>query len=213
MQTLSRREKEKESRKMEIVNAAEKVFGQRGFDSASMDEIAKEAQFAKRTIYQYFVSKEDLFFAVVLRGFNLQFRYLGDAIEKGDTGLGKLRLAASAYYQFCLDFPNLFRLMSYAGHVMEGAGASPNSSVLAGLGQGVFKEYAKVIEAGKADGSIRADVDSLMGACSVAFVLTGFFRMLSEAGPAFTKSRGLDQEEFVRFTLSLLGDALRPEKG
>ncbi|WP_369693305.1 helix-turn-helix domain-containing protein [Acetobacterium wieringae] len=33
---------------------AEKIFGQNGFESASMDEIALEAQFTKRTLYQYF---------------------------------------------------------------------------------------------------------------------------------------------------------------
>lgn len=208
MQNRSRQEKEKETRRAEIVAAAEKVFCRKGFENASMEEIAREAEFTKRTIYQYFVNKEDLFCAVVLRGFNLQHDYLMGAIAKGQTGFEKLSLAAAAYHQFCTNFPDLFRLMNHAGHVVGQSEPSQSGAELRNLGPGMFKEYAKVIEAGKADGSIRADVDALMGACSVAFVLTGFFRMLSEAGPSFTKSRGLDQDEFVRFTLSLLGDAL-----
>lgn len=210
MQNISRREKEKESRKAEIVEAAQKVFCAKGFDNASMDEIAREAQFAKRTIYQYFVSKDDLLFAVAVKGFRTQFEYLEGAISQGGTGLEQLRRAASAYHRFCRDFPGLFRLMSYAGHVPNQSEAAPSRQELIGMGQPMFREFAAVVQAGKEDGSIRGDVDPLMGACSVAFVLTGFFRMLAEAGESFTTARGLDQDEFVEFTLRLLGDALGP---
>ncbi len=68
MDQLSRREREKQQRESEIVSAAERVFYLKGYNDASMDEIAREAEFAKGTIYQYFTGKEDLYFAVTLKG-------------------------------------------------------------------------------------------------------------------------------------------------
>lgn len=51
MENLTRREREKLIREEEILSAAEKIFCEKGYDSASMDEIAIVAQFTKRTIY------------------------------------------------------------------------------------------------------------------------------------------------------------------
>ncbi|MGE5552056.1 MAG: hypothetical protein ACM3ZC_16215, partial [Bacteroidota bacterium] len=48
---------------------------------------------------------------------------------------------------------------------------------------------------------------------SKTFVLIGFFRMLAEAGAEFTGLLSLEQQDFVRFTLDLLDDTLRPRWG
>ena len=47
-----------------ILAAAKKVFAQRGFAGATISEIALQAEIGKGTVYEYFKSKEDLFFAV-----------------------------------------------------------------------------------------------------------------------------------------------------
>lgn len=50
-----------------ILDAAERVFLERGFQSASLDEIAAEAPVSKPTIYAHFPGKEALFAEVVVR--------------------------------------------------------------------------------------------------------------------------------------------------
>ncbi len=50
-----------------ILDAAERVFLERGFQSASIDEIAARAPASKPTIYGHFAGKEALFAAVVAR--------------------------------------------------------------------------------------------------------------------------------------------------
>jgi AcrR family transcriptional regulator len=52
-------------RRGEILTAARSVFAERGYASATLDEIAARADFAKGTIYNYFKSKEEIFFEVV----------------------------------------------------------------------------------------------------------------------------------------------------
>jgi TetR/AcrR family transcriptional regulator, regulator of autoinduction and epiphytic fitness len=53
-----------EARRVAILDAALRVFGQYGFRRTSMDDIAREAQIGKGTIYLSFASKEEVFRAL-----------------------------------------------------------------------------------------------------------------------------------------------------
>lgn len=64
---LSKREANKLRKREIIIDTAEKLFLQKDFDTTSMNDISKESHHTKRTIYQYFTSKEDLFYAVALK--------------------------------------------------------------------------------------------------------------------------------------------------
>jgi AcrR family transcriptional regulator len=50
-----------------IVNAAQRLFLQRGFGAVSMDELAEAAGVARRTLYNQFASKEEIFREMLLR--------------------------------------------------------------------------------------------------------------------------------------------------
>ena len=53
--------KERELRKQNILDSALSVFKNKGFEGSTMDEIAKDADFGKATLYYYFNSKEEIF--------------------------------------------------------------------------------------------------------------------------------------------------------
>ena len=64
MQT--RRQRERERHRTEILDAARRVFCERGYERTTMADIADEAEFAVGTLYRFFRSKEALFEALVL---------------------------------------------------------------------------------------------------------------------------------------------------
>lgn len=53
-----------EARKEQILRAAEKVFARKGFQEATIAEIAKLAKISEASIYEYFTTKEGLLFAI-----------------------------------------------------------------------------------------------------------------------------------------------------
>ena len=57
---LGRREREKLAHRREILKAAERVFAEKGFDLATVEEIAKAAEFSVGAIYKFFDNKEAL---------------------------------------------------------------------------------------------------------------------------------------------------------
>ncbi len=60
----SKREELRVERRQAILNAAMKVFAQRGYAAATIREIAREADIAQGTIYLYFPSKREILLAV-----------------------------------------------------------------------------------------------------------------------------------------------------
>ena len=61
---MTKRNKQKNARKNQIIEAASVVFAQKGFARTTIAEVATRAGIGKGTVYEYFKSKEDLYFAV-----------------------------------------------------------------------------------------------------------------------------------------------------
>lgn len=65
VQTLSRRDKERLARSRAILDAALDTFAEKGYDGATLDELAERAEFGKGTLYNYFPGgKEEILFAL-----------------------------------------------------------------------------------------------------------------------------------------------------
>ena len=83
--TQSRKRREREARREAILEAAEKVFSDKGFHGATLDTIAHEAELAKGTLYNYYEDKQNLFLSLVRRGHDLFDQVLKDTIAESDN--------------------------------------------------------------------------------------------------------------------------------
>ena len=73
-----RKQREKERRRQEILTAAREVFSVKGFNSATMEEIASKAELSPGTLYLYFKNKEELHTSLSID----ILAHLGSEIEK-----------------------------------------------------------------------------------------------------------------------------------
>ncbi len=58
MSTADRREREKEKRRNDIIDVAEKLIFSKGYENVTMDDIARETELARGTLYLYFKNKD-----------------------------------------------------------------------------------------------------------------------------------------------------------
>src|SRR5712692_10557179 len=63
METVGRRERKKQQTRQLLADTARRLFAQRGFEAVSVAEVAREADVAEATVFNYFPSKEDLVFS------------------------------------------------------------------------------------------------------------------------------------------------------
>ncbi len=73
----TRRDEQRERTRAELLDAAASVFAARGFNGASVDQVAEAAGFTKGAVYSNFDSKEELFVALL----DLQLDRTLDALE------------------------------------------------------------------------------------------------------------------------------------
>lgn len=65
--TSTRREREREAHRQQIMDVAEEIFGARGYADVTIEDIATKAGFSVGSIYNFFGGKQDLFDQVMLR--------------------------------------------------------------------------------------------------------------------------------------------------
>lgn len=210
MKELSRRDREQQEREALIISKAEELFCEYGFDNVSMDTIARETEFTKRTVYRYFNSKEDLFFATALKGHQYLFEMLEEAVKKGGTGFEKIRNSYYAYYEFITKYPKLAQLVNKRRYTSDDAGLdSPFYKKFNELDRNLFEGLRQTYLKGKEDGSIRSDIDIDKLAFSTIYVAVGFFQLLSFSGDTYTNHYGFEKDEFVRFTIERMLDSIK----
>jgi TetR/AcrR family transcriptional regulator of autoinduction and epiphytic fitness len=83
-----------------IVQAAEHLFLKHGFDGVSMDQLAAEAGVARRTLYNQFKSKEEIFREMLLHLSNRIGHFLPPGIESHDDVEQALHRIANAILTF-----------------------------------------------------------------------------------------------------------------
>lgn len=113
MPIKSRKEREKEQRRKDIIDAAEKLFFEKGYDDVSMNDIAKDVELSKATLYLYFENKEELFFAIVLRGTRILNTMIKEAVKKVENGIEKVISFRMAYHEFTKNYPDYIHIYNY----------------------------------------------------------------------------------------------------
>lgn len=105
--------RKKEKRRNEIINAGETLFFSKGYENVSLDEIARKVDLGRSTLYLYFENKEELFFAIVLRGTVILYSLIEKETQKAETGVEKLAAFRKAYYEFAKTYPDYLKSYNY----------------------------------------------------------------------------------------------------
>ncbi|MFO7864627.1 MAG: TetR/AcrR family transcriptional regulator [Salinivirgaceae bacterium] len=101
----------KEKRYEHIIDAAQSILVQKGYDNTTFGDIAKAANYNKRTLYIYFSGKDDIFAAVVLRILTKLEHHLLKKINENDNGFDTLINLTSAYFSFFFINKNFYNLL------------------------------------------------------------------------------------------------------
>ena len=109
--TSPRRRLSSEQRRRTITDAALKLFAERGYEAASMDDIATEAGITVAVIYSHFKSKEKLHSAVLSEQWQNVIMAQGQAAFDIPPGRDRLRAAYEAFFAWLQAHPLAWRLV------------------------------------------------------------------------------------------------------
>src|ERR1700733_12831249 len=101
-----RREEEKERRRAEILDAAETLYSQKGWDAVTVDQVARSARLSRALVYVYFRDKEELLFAIGERAMRLLRDRFIEAAASNALGLDQVEAIGQAYMAYAHEFPH-----------------------------------------------------------------------------------------------------------
>ncbi len=157
MGTKERREREREGRKLAILEAAKVVFFSKGFQSATMDQIAQEAELSKGTVYAYFANKEDLYVTILLEGLGLLYERFQRSVDGKSDWEAKLRSIGWAYYEFFRENRSFYNILFLMQHGEITSRVSEEVSVACfEKGLACLKVLSKAVEQGIQEGKAQA---------------------------------------------------------
>lgn len=201
MGTAERRQRERSRREKEIIEAARDLFFEKGFDSTSVDEIAGRLELSKGTIYLYFGSKEELYFAVAKEGLGIARDLFRDALSGPGTGLKKLEAIGRSYIRFWSSQPEYRRLFHDTRLRTPPECSGPQGQEFARIGAETFGMMVEAIREGMRDGSIRPDTSPEKFAFLASSAVDGILDRYERRGG---KVIGPEREEALEYAFELL---------
>ncbi|MBU2521304.1 MAG: TetR/AcrR family transcriptional regulator [Proteobacteria bacterium] len=112
-----RKERERGRRRQQIMIAAKRVFSLKGFNKATMEDIANEAELSPGTLYLYFKNKDELCVSLslrILQYLNIKLKHVGSEKDlEPEQKIDALKEAMYDVYEFDpLILINMFHLQS-----------------------------------------------------------------------------------------------------
>jgi AcrR family transcriptional regulator len=178
-----RRSEEKERRRGEILDAADSLYAEKGWESVTVDQVARGARLSRALVYVYFKDKEELLFAVGERAMRLLRDRFIAASAAHIPGMEKIEAIGRAYMTYAFEFPHYFDFVArFHAHSTAPDSGSHDLQCQA-AGDEAIGVVVQAIETGVRDGSIRPNIgDPMMLAVTLWAFTHGLIQLAMAKG-------------------------------
>ena len=146
----------REFRRREILEAACRVVAQYGFQGATVDRVAEEAQIAKGTIYLYFRNKDELFQAAVEQGIENFTNQIRTEVAEVANPLEKLRRLVEASLELSDARRDFFKTLLLERNFLAASPNHPEAAHMLDLYLAHIRFIEGVIQEGIRAGAFRS---------------------------------------------------------
>jgi AcrR family transcriptional regulator len=127
------------ARRAQLIDVGRVVFAKRGYEGASLEEIADRAKVSRPVLYEHFGGKEGLYAVVIDREMEYLVRRIAEAIATGSPR-ERLEGAALAFLIYVRDHPDGFAILTHDAPVTTAGGGM--SSLLNDVAERVGDVFA-----------------------------------------------------------------------
>jgi len=204
MGVKERRLRERIKRNNTIIDAAEKVIFEKGMHKATMEDIAKQAELGKGTLYGYYKSKAEILLAINERALRKLGEMFGEVASENNTGAQKVKAIGKAYIRFAYEYPEYYNFISFfeAGNVEINAEESAKNAHRANC------ELVNAIKCGMEDGSIRSDINPDAVSKCLWAMSTGVIQLIHVKGEVIEKNQNLMAKEIFKQFFDIIDQGL-----
>ncbi|MFZ5968983.1 MAG: TetR/AcrR family transcriptional regulator [Bacillota bacterium] len=158
-------------KRMEILQAAIKIFSKEGFHKAKIDDIAMAAGIGKGTVYQYFSSKQELF-QEMIKFMMKRYDESIDLIISKDQGFkDKLLMIAENHVKFVSQHIDMAQMIMNQSDLIS----KEMKCWIMEQKEAAYKSFERLVEDGINRGEVRQDIDREIAASSIIGTMNQYY--------------------------------------
>ena len=214
---ISRKERETNLRKQNIIEAAEKLFLANGYEDTTMNQIATESEFSKGTLYNYFKSKDDLYLAIGTKAYEILIDYTKYFVESKDTGAAQLKAVGYAYYEFTKNYPDYAHIFHdifiKLPHVAQKSKdkLTANEKEYLNKSEAYGEQFRDVIIKAIKTRAIRSDKDPFLIGFTLFMMTSGIMKELEQHQKTL-ETMEFDGDDIIDFVFEMIAEGLKPRE-
>ncbi len=193
-----------EFRRRSILDAACHVFGDKGFELATVEAVAEAARVAKGTVYLYYPSKQAIYDAVFATGMAEMERLIGERVAAADSARDAIAGFVTVRAEYFQQHPDFFRI--YVAEFARQVTGTPDRGACQLALDRQTRALQKVMEKAVASGEVR-EIDPESAALAVFDMSKGLIGRRLLLG-----NRGALHKD-ITFLTDLIWTGLKPARG
>jgi len=196
-----------------IITAAEQLFLKKGIEKTTMDDISKEADYSKATIYVYFKSKDEIFNIIVFNSMKMLLERIKKAISEGEDLFGQYFGICNELSCYREEYPLYFE--STLGEINIDLELEETPQVfrdIFNVGEEIDKEIGVFFQNGIDQGLIRSDIHIPQTVFLYWACIAGVIRMTGQKQKFIEKTMGVSKNEFLQYGFETLLNSVLTEK-
>ncbi|MFO7573947.1 MAG: TetR/AcrR family transcriptional regulator [Bacteroidales bacterium] len=213
MGVTERKSRERNKRREDILDAAEKIFAEKGILTSTIDDIAREAELGKGTLYNYFPSKEAILWYCAVRGMKKLTGMMVSSVSPENEPIINLRKMAESFMRFALRHNNYFRIFLTVGMGFSiPAGLTGNEVKEVFEKESPFLLIRGELKRGHDKGLFRSDLDIDLLTHAVWIQFYSFMQLIS-LNPEMVAAFGLNHEKLIETNMQMIINGIRKGGG
>jgi AcrR family transcriptional regulator len=190
-------------RREEVLDAAARVFHEKGYDATTIQDIADEVGILKGSVYYYISSKEDVLFEMLVDVHAAALQAVRDAVERDGDAVQKIGAFVETLARFNAD--NKIR-MGILLHDFRSLSEARRADIVRDRDLYDRMLRALIVE-GQADGTVNPDIDPKLAVFAVMGMINTIYQWYKPAGRQRPQHIGTSYAELVIRALAVTPEA------
>lgn len=183
-----------------IMNAAETLFSEKGFEATTIEDISKASEYSRRTIYVYYESKDDILHHIIEKGLLLLKDEIKGAIQENNDFISQYKAICLAMVKYQTEYPcSLENVTKAKTENLNFESFSDTVKHILVLGVEINNLLAEFVECGKTNGIIRQDVVPLMTVYILWSSMTSLITLAQTKGQFICKQFNISENDFYEY--------------
>jgi AcrR family transcriptional regulator len=194
-----------------ILNAAKHLFVEKGIDQTTMDDISKEAEYSKSTVYVYFKNKDEIFNYIILEYFGILKAAISDALrsepEFPDGYFAVCKALSESYMSCPLFFESLMSEIKIPNDISETL-----LQEIYNVGEEINEIIESYLKKCVSTNQVNLDIPPIRATFILWAGITGIITTAHKKEAYINKTMTITKEDFMQDGFRLLLKAITEDK-